>query len=126
IAVVADFGRRVAGQDSRRSATSGESRARHDWRRVAHCVASLSAERCSMAASLIHTWTGRMPCRRHGPWQDDAGTRADAGAATHGLVTRSKPSCRSSVAAGELDFGDRKIFTEPEDDRGSPFDDIDN
>src|SRR5262249_5379654 len=112
-AVVTNFGRRMASQDARRPAASREPCAGYDWKRIAHHAQAVSADRRSMAASFVHGWPRRMSCGRYGIRQNDAGFGAYACTATYRLVTRPKPPCCSSVAAGELDVGNRKVCPNP-------------
>ena len=74
--------RAVAGEDARRPSRSGPAGAPRSRRRAEGDVAALSAGRRALAASALQPRPRRLPRRRHGSRQDDAGAGAAAGAAS--------------------------------------------
>ena len=84
-------------------------------RELAGDAAAVPAGRRALAAPALDARPRRLPRRRHGPRQDDAGAGADAGAAAAARTGRAahEPARRARLAAGELGVGDRAVRAEP-------------
>ena len=124
--LVARRRRSLAGGHARRPSRSGVAGGVGSRRRVESDAAAVSAGRRSLAAPALDARPGRMPRRRHGPRQDDAGAGAPVGAASarrRRSDTALQPAGRASITAGQLGCRDRAFRPEPHRDGRAPLGD---
>ncbi len=108
--LVARRRRAMAGDHARRPAASRGAGAGRARRRAQDDAAAVPAGRRALAPPPLDARPRRLPGRRHGTGQDDAGAGAVAGAtAGAGRRAADQPARRARVAARELGVGDRAL-----------------